>query len=207
MAIKTIIFDFGGVLFKTYNLAWVKKWKSHLGSMNGSGMVDMLSDPNESPLIRDICLGRLPEEALWKKMTDEWHIRPLFIKYLQHRMASKSSLNKPMVKLLAELHQNYQTAILSNAGDQSRQLMVDTFQLHRYVEEIIISAEEGVIKPDPHIHRITLSRLNAEPGSTLFLDVTLSNIFTARELGMTAVQFINNLQADEMVRDLISREG
>jgi epoxide hydrolase-like predicted phosphatase len=207
VAIKTIIFDFGGVLYKTYNLTWLKNWKDHLGMVNDSGMVDVLSDPNESSLIKDICLGRLPEEALWEKMVDEWHIKPLFIKYLQYRMTSKASLNKSMVKFLAELHQNYQTAILSNAGEQSRQLMEDTFRLDRYVEQIIISAEEGLIKPDPRIYQIALTRLDADPHRTLFLDDTLINVFIAREIGMTAVQYINNHQAIQMVRDLISREA
>lgn len=206
MTIKTIIFDFGGVLFKTSNLAWLKKWRGYLGMMDDSGMVELLSNPNESSLIQDICLGRLPEEALWRKMADEWHIRPLLIKYLQHRMTSKSSLNQPMVKFLAELHQNYQTAILSNAGDQTRKLMVDRFHLDMYVEEIIISAEEGLIKPDPKIFNIALARLDANPKKTLFLDDSLINVFTARDLGMTAVQHINNHQSIEMVRDLISRE-
>ena len=206
MTIKTILFDFGGVLYKTINLNWLRKWKNLLGIVNDSEMIELLTNPNESSLIQDICLGRLPEEALWEKMANDWHIRPLFIKYFQRRMIAKSSLNKPMVKFLAALHKDFQTAILSSAGIQSRKLMEENFHLDRHVEDIIISAEEGVIKPDPQIYHIALARLDADPKQTLFLDDTLINVFSARELGMTAVQFINNQQAFEMVRCQIESE-
>ena len=48
-----------------------------------------------------------------------------------------------MVDLLAELHQGYQTGILSNAGDQTRGLMVDVFGLDKLVEDIVISRKKA----------------------------------------------------------------
>jgi HAD superfamily hydrolase (TIGR01509 family) len=68
------------------------------------------------------------------------------------------------------------------------------------VDEIIISAEEGVIKPDRRIFEIAMSRLGTTPERSLLLDDHLPNVMAAREFGMHAVQFISPHQAIETVR-------
>ena len=82
--------------------------------------------------------------------------------------------------------------------------MVDVFGLDKLVEDIVISAEEGVIKPDPAIYDIALRRLDAKPETTLFLDDYLPNVEAARDLGMAAVQFVDNRQAADEIRTLLA---
>ncbi len=199
MTIKTVIFDFGGVIYKMPGLGWIKKWQGVLGIQDATGITEMLENPNESQLINDICLGKTSEDQTWKHFTEKFHINPKYIHRLRQGAFSKRSMNRPMVRLLRELSHFYQIGILSNAGFQTRQLIEDIFHLDRYVEEIIISAEEGVIKPDPRIYQIAMERLIAEPERTLFLDDYRVNVQAAQDFGMKAVQFINNKQA---VRDI-----
>lgn len=207
MVIKTIFFDFGGVIIKTPNLHRLNRWKKFLGLANEPEIVEMLANPYESQLVKDICLGKITEDHLWVLMAEKWHIKPKFIRTVRRRLFSKRQLNKPIVQLMAELHKNYQTAILSNAGDQTRRVLEDVYHLDRYVDDIIISAEEGVIKPDPQIYQIAMERLATTPESSLFLDDYLGNVEAARDVGMRAVQFINNHQAIQMIRELLDEEG
>lgn len=206
MAIKTILFDFGGVLLKSPKPAHLQKWQHLLGFDDDPEIIEMLANPNESALVQDICLGKISEDQLWKIMAEKWHLKPSMIKRIRRRMFSKRSLNKPIVQFLAELHNDYQTAILSNAGDQTRQVMEDIYHLDRYVETMIISAEEGVIKPDHQIFKIAMDRLNAQPATSLLLDDYLVNVQAARDFGMKAVQFINNQQAISTIRDYLTEE-
>jgi putative hydrolase of the HAD superfamily len=203
MTINTILFDFGGVIYKTPNLQWINRWKNLLGLADDPEIVAMLANPNESPLINDICLGKIPEDQIWITMGEKWHIKPAIIKRFRRRMMSKRSLNKPLLKFLESLHEIYQTGILSNAGDQSRELMVDKFNLDHYTDEIIISAEEGVIKPDPKIYQIAIDRFGAKPEEVLFLDDYLVNVEAARDFGLTAVHFINNSQTIQTIRHIL----
>jgi HAD superfamily hydrolase (TIGR01509 family) len=85
--------------------------------------------------------------------------------------------------------------------------MEEIFHLDDYVDEIIISAEEGVIKPDPKIYRIALERLEAEPETSLLLDDTEENVLAARDIGMKAIKFVNNDQSIPMMHKILNTEG
>ncbi len=207
MAIKTILFDFGGVILKTPNLNWVRRWQKLFGLQNDPEIAEMLANPNDSQFIRDICLGKISEDRIWEAVVDKWPIKPEVIKSIRRRIFSKRKLNKKMIKFISEVHLDYQTAILSNAGDRTRQVIEEDYNLDRYLDEIVISAEEGVIKPDPHIYQIAMDRLDATPETTLFLDDSLENVLAAREFGMYAVQFINTHQALQAMRDYLQKEG
>ena len=206
MAIETIIFDFGGVLYMPPDAQWFKKWKGILGLKDDPEIAALLANPNESDFMDEICLGHVPEDAIWTLIAEKLQINANLLRKLRQQASSKRLFNKPMVKLLTDLHEHYQTGILSNAGDRTRSLM-EGFGLDRVVEEIIISAEEGVIKPDPAIYQIALSRLNARPEMTLFLDDYLPNVEAAQTLGITAVQFLDNEQAATAIHAALNGEG
>lgn len=52
--------------------------------------------------------------------------------------------------------------------------------------EVVVSADEGVQKPDPEIFRRLLERLHVNPGACLFFDDSETNIQAARALGIDA---------------------
>lgn len=205
MTILTIIFDFGGVLVRAPNLGWINRWKRFLGLTDDPEIMAVLTNPNESQLVKDMCLGKISEEKIWELMAEKFRLKPKTLQRLQNGLLSMRNLNKPMIKFMEDLAEDYQVAILSNAGIQARRLMENHYHLDRYAEEIIISAEEGVIKPDHRIFQIALDRLRVSPENVIFLDDYLNNVLSAREFGMTAVQFINNHQAITTVRDYLEK--
>ena len=205
--IKTILFDFGGVILNTPDFRWARRWQKIFGLQDHPEFAEMLNNPNQSQLVKDICLGKISEDQVWEVVSEKWRLKPKVIQGFRRRFFSKRRLNKPMIHFIVEVGANYQTAILSNAGDRTRQVIEEDFQLDRYLDEIIISAEEGVIKPDPRIFQIAMERLGAMPERTLFLDDTLENVLSAREFGMHAVQFINNHQAIQAMDDILEKEA
>lgn len=202
--IRTIYFDFGGVIVEQPNDRWMNLWKILLGVKNHPEILELLENPHDSQLVKDICLGKLPEDHMWSLMAEKWHLRPGMINFFRRWLFSKRQLNQAIVDFMAELHGPYQTAILSNAGDQTRQLLEETYQLLPFVDEIIISAEEGVIKPDARIYEIALARLGATPETSLLLDDHLANVTAARAFGMHAVHFVNSQQAIDLVRSQLN---
>lgn len=205
--IKTIIFDFGGVLYNMPDPKRVNKWMKIFGFNQDPEVLEMLANPNESRLVNDICLGKISEDEAWRMMHTKWRIKPETIRRFRNHFFSKRHLNRQLVRFMNELHKNYQLGILSNAGDQSRSLMTDVFHLDQVVDEIIISAEEGVIKPDAAIYQIAMARLETKPEDSLFVDDYDKNVEAAVDFGMEAIHFKDNEQAISMIRDLLREEG
>lgn len=68
-------------------------------------------------------------------------------------------------------------------------------ELHEYVDflplfdDILVSGKVGLIKPNPAIFQLMLSRFGLEPSSTVFIDDHPANIEAAAEMGIRAVHF------------------
>jgi HAD superfamily hydrolase (TIGR01509 family) len=58
--------------------------------------------------------------------------------------------------------------------------------------EIIISAEVRVAKPDPEIYRMMLEKIDLIPERTLFIDDFIENIDGAKAVGMHALLFTSS---------------
>ncbi|MCW2306508.1 HAD family hydrolase [Rhodobium gokarnense] len=64
--------------------------------------------------------------------------------------------------------------------------------------DIVVSAEEGLGKPDPRLFQLAIERFGIEPARALFIDDVAANVEGARSVGLQAVQFISpeELRAD-----------
>lgn len=54
---------------------------------------------------------------------------------------------------------------------------------------IVVSAHEGLVKPDPAIFRLFLDRYGLNAAQCLFIDDSLANVRAARSVGMQATHF------------------
>lgn len=206
MPIETIIFDFGNVLYRPPSIAWFNRWKKILGMDGNPQLEALVINPDGSEYMRDVFLGKVPEKQMWMDAVNHLGVKPGVIDYFYKKFSTKRRLIKPMVNLLKELHQNYQTAILSNAGDETRKLIVDVLKLDLWVETIIISAEEKMAKPDREIYELALERLGADPEASLFIDDQLLNVEAARALGMQAIQFTQSEPTIQAIQALLGQE-
>jgi putative hydrolase of the HAD superfamily len=204
--IRTIIFDFGGVLYNMPDPKLVNKWMKMFGFNQDPEVLELIANPNESRLVNDICLGKISEDEAWHMMHTKWRIKPETIRRFRNQFFSKRYLNRQMLRFMDVVKDDYQLGILSNAGDQTRSLMTDVFHLDQVVDKIIISAEEGIIKPDFEIYQIAMDRLDAKPEESLFLDDYGRNVEAAIDFGMKSVQFVDNKQAIQMIREILGEE-
>jgi epoxide hydrolase-like predicted phosphatase len=192
MGIDTIIFDFGGVLYKTPDMKKLLRWQKMLGIADDPEVTQLITDPSKSDLFWDVMLGKLTEDEMWSLLRTRWHIPPRIGNRFLKNVMSKRRLNKPLAKFLQTLRSRYKTAILSNAGDKTRGTMEKVFGLHALVDEIIISAEEGVAKPNHELYKIALIRLNSKAENCIFVDDLIENVNAAKAIGMNAILHVEN---------------
>ncbi|WP_333823706.1 HAD family hydrolase [Pinisolibacter sp.] len=65
--------------------------------------------------------------------------------------------------------------------------------------DIVVSAHEKLLKPDPAIYRVLTERNGLDPASCLFIDDVPANVEGARAIGMQAVRFVS---PEQLARDL-----
>ena len=75
----------------------------------------------------------------------------------------------------------------------------------RHMRDTIVSAHEGVIKPDRRIYEITAARLPHDPADVIFFDDREANVIAAREFGFDSELFTDEarLRADLAARGLL----
>lgn len=67
-----------------------------------------------------------------------------------------------------------------------------------WFEDIVVSGEHGLVKPDPRIYRLAIERCRLEPARTVFVDDSPANVAAGRAAGMHALHFTapERLRAD-----------
>jgi epoxide hydrolase-like predicted phosphatase len=199
LSIQAVIFDFGGVLYHLPDRSWIRRWKHVLNLKDESELLTMIASPQESKLLMDILVGKIPEDEMWNQFAIDFRIRPELMQRIRRAFMSKRRVNQRLADYLAGLRTRYTTAILSNAGTDARRLFTEVFHFHKIVDEMIISAEERVAKPDRRIYEIAIEKLGIKPQEAVFVDDFPENIAAANEYGMHGVLFENN---DQVISDV-----
>jgi 2-haloacid dehalogenase len=78
---------------------------------------------------------------------------------------------------------------LTNWSAETFPVMRPRYPFLEWFRGILVSGEEGVVKPDPAIFRLAASRFGLAPGRTLFVDDSARNAEAARSLGFVAHHF------------------
>jgi HAD superfamily hydrolase (TIGR01509 family) len=66
---------------------------------------------------------------------------------------------------------------------------------------VLVSGEEGLLKPDPEIYRLLLERFGLNAQDCLFIDDTEANVVGAQNVGFAAVRFENPDQLEIALQD------
>lgn len=94
------------------------------------------------------------------------------------------------VEILEQLHAaGVPLYALTNYSAEKFPTARSRFPFFARFRDIVVSGEEGLIKPDARIYRILLQRTGSDAARTLFIDDSPSNIAAAAALGMVTHLF------------------
>ena len=86
------------------------------------------------------------------------------------------------------------TYAITNFSAETWPIAVGRFSfLRTHFDDVVVSGEVGLIKPDPKIYRALLSQNGLAPEDCFFIDDTLANVEGARAIGMRPHHFTNAL--------------
>lgn len=181
--IKAFIFDFGGVIVRTEDYGPRHAWDERLGLPVGS----VERAVHHSDLWIQAQLGRISDRAYWNGVAEMLYMRKEDISDLRRDYFSGDRVNYRLVSLIRDLREKaYPIALLSNESlalsDRLRDLGLDDLFDH-----VLISAEIGVMKPDPTAYRVALQTLGVAPHEAVFVDDSLPNVRAAQQMGIHAI--------------------
>ncbi len=114
------------------------------------------------------------------------------------------TLNGPIpeaVDILAALRKaGVPTYAITNFSRGKFELALDEFPFLDRFDDIIVSADVKLVKPDPKIFRLLIERQELDPARTLFIDDSAKNIATAQDLGL-AVHLFDEANAGALRRE------
>ena len=108
------------------------------------------------------------------------------------------------VEILADLREKgYPLYALSNWSAETFYRVRERYEFLTWFEELVISGEVGLVKPDPAIFELLLQRVGRPVQDCLFIDDNLPNIETARSMGFQTVHF----KSPEGLREVLGEMG
>ena len=196
MSIRAVFFDVGGVLLNMEDHDKRYEWEARLG-LPREYLTRLVFG---SEVFRRALAGGAPEGAVWKYVAETLGLSDEQLPQLQSDFWEGERLNVELAQFAQTLRPRYKVGIISNAGPGARADVNRKFNLDRYVDDAIYSAEVNLVKPDPRIYQLALDQMKVRAAESVFVDDMLVNVEAAQALGMRGVQFKNTEQTISEIR-------
>lgn len=96
----------------------------------------------------------------------------------------------------------YRVLALTNWSAETFPTALQLFPVLGEFEGIVVSGQEGTIKPDPAIYRTLCERYRVSPERAVFIDDNPRNVAAAQALGMQGIHFTSPIQLGNALRGL-----
>jgi len=199
--IKAIIFDVGGVLVLGAKLRRSKydKMLHHTEIHEEIAKklkisLDQWFDAIDTTYARSI-EGKLPKEKVLEIIsknvrTSKKNLRKIIIKIYKRNFDQ----NKELFKEAQELKKKgYKIGVLTDQWHLSQEALMPP-KLYKKFDEVVVSCEVGMRKPNPKMYKLILKRLKISPKQALFIDNQEWNTKPAKRLGEKVILYKNNKQ-------------
>lgn len=182
--INTFIFDCFGVICDPVLNGWYKENRVKHGFV----------DENLQSVFKNFDLGKLSEDDIVE----------YFLKYdgvnstkekLREEIDNYLKLDYNLANIILKLkNKGFKTVLLSNANASffERKIYKDYPDFKNLFNEIVISSEVGITKPDKEIYLHTLQKINSKPEESLFIDDSQTNVGGAMDVGINGFLYTDS---------------
>ena len=190
MNIQAIITDYGGVLVKMVD----ETPRHELAERVGVPLKEIYRLIFNTQSSIQATLGEISNDQHWENIRRSLKIPPQDLPGFITQFWSADGLNTVMVETLRSLRPQYKVGLLSNTADNLRGMLIQRWKIDNLFDDMVISAEVHLAKPDARIYRLACARLGVLPGEAVFIDDLAENAEGARQAGLHAIQYQNDEQ-------------
>lgn len=190
--IKTVIFDYAGVLTPTRdNFIFAEKYYKRF-KMDKLALLELTYLGWD-----EASVNKIPARIFWQNIAKKLKIEP---EALKEMIMDTFELDRRVIDLITNLHKNYILVLMSNQVEDWLEKVIDDNNLRDKFDYFINSYNVGIKKPDRGIFDEAIMRTGSKYEECLFIDDSLKNINAARSLGMHAIKFETYDQALEELK-------
>ena len=192
--VSAVVFDLGGVL-----IDWNPRYLYRTLFDDDEAMEEFLATVTTQEWNTAQDAGRPWSEAVEELATRHPERRALIEAYWRRWPETLGDAIAPTVAVLDELRSaGVRLFALSNWSGETFPLARPRYPFLEWLEGIVISGDEGLVKPDPRIFAVLTDRYGLVPVETVFVDDQVGNVEVAARLGFQAIRFVDadGLRAD-----------
>ncbi len=174
---KAVIFDFFGVFCPDITMNWFKQ--------TVPGYENKLTE------FQAICTrsdyGKISRGNFFKEVSA---LANVTVKEMADGVEAQTVIDAGLVTFVGLLRENnYKIACLSNGTHEWTLRVITDHGLGDLFDEIVLSGDLGIVKPNPEIYSQTLAKLHTEPLEAIFVDDRQINVDAAKALGISGLLF------------------
>lgn len=183
---KAIIFDFGGVLLDWNPRNLYRRYFQN----DTTAMEHFLAEVNFAAWNAEQDRGRTFAEGVQILSKQFPHHRQLIHAYHEHWEESIVGPIHETIDILRLLkHKEYPLYGLSNWSGETFPIARRLYNFFDLFDDILISGEVGLIKPEPAIFDLMLDKIKRSAQDCIFIDDSPVNIAIADRLGFVTIQY------------------
>lgn len=187
--VRAVIFDWGGVIEALPDEAHFAEWERRLALEP-----DTLRGILWGEVWHQLEVGAITNNDFGQHVADRLGFPDVEAagRFLEE-FYSGNRFNPEVIAAARALRDRYKIALLTNTLPGQDKLIHERFGLDVYSEfdVYVNSVYVSLRKPDPAIFHLTLDKLGVGPQQAVFLDDSLRNVDSARELGIHTIQFVD----------------
>ena len=182
---RAIFFDLGNVILPFDARTLVRALKPY-SQLSEKEILERLWHPEAAASFET---GKITPEQFFEVVRRECALE---MGYEQFMLAFNEIFREDadVVGLLPKLKKKrYPLGLISNTNITHMTYIKSRFSCLSHMDEMILSHEVGLRKPDPAIYWHALKKFGIKPQEALFIDDMPENVKSAHDIGITAIQF------------------
>ena len=188
-----IVYDLGGVL-----IDWNPRHLYRKLIEDEAAMEWFLAEVCHTAWNEEQDRGRRFAAAIEEAAAHHPEYRPLIEAYFERWAEMLAGEIDGAVAILAELRDaGHELHALTNWSAETFPFARERFAFLDWFKTILVSADVGLIKPDPAIFHLLLERIGRTPAECIYIDDNPRNVTAAQRLGFDAIAFQSAAQLRE----------
>jgi len=192
---KAILWDLGGVILRTED--WEPR---HCLDLPDGKIYELVF---ESEISRKATVGKASNDDIWMRVGEQLTLSSAELTLVRDEFWSGDQIDMELIRFIRARKTETKMGLLSNGWPSTRSFIDERWHIADIFDDMVISAEVGLAKPDQRIYQLALDRLGVEAEQTIFIDDFDENIQGARDLGIHGIHFQDPQIVMEELKDLL----